>query len=181
MQSRATRPAEMIVGLPSSSPLNQSVGPGCPELDQPQWPCCCFPSRGQPHITALSPRQQHALLNEILFLPLLLPVSRFVFISLRLDVLTLAWSFASQTRVTGHSLFWAVPEFHIRRHSGYHFPCVSRSNQDQYSWKMINKTSCWFWPTVKQACRHRALDWIRLQESCSLNNTDCTFSAETHT
>lgn len=33
-------------------------------------PCCCFPSRGQPHITALSLRQQHTLLNEILFLPL---------------------------------------------------------------------------------------------------------------
>lgn len=64
-------------------------------------PCCCFPSRGQPHTTALSRRQRHALLNEILFLPLPLPVSLFVFISLWLDVLTRAWSFAAQAWVTG--------------------------------------------------------------------------------
>lgn len=68
-------------------------------------PCCCFPSRGQPHITALSLRQQHALLNEILFLSLSLPVSLFVFISLWLGVLTRAWSFTVQSYWSSLSLY----------------------------------------------------------------------------
>ncbi len=67
-------------------------------------PCCCFPSRGQLHITALTLRQRHTLLNEILFFPLP-PSCLSVFIYLWLSVLTRAWSFAAQTWLTGVLVF----------------------------------------------------------------------------
>lgn len=97
MQPRVNPPVEMMVGLPSSSPLNQSVGTDCPELDQPQWPLLLLSfQRSACTVSEAAARS----LKWKLISPSPLPVSLFVFISLWLGVLTRAWSFTAQTWVT---------------------------------------------------------------------------------
>lgn len=174
----------MMVGLPSSSPLNQSVGTDCPELDQPQWPLLLLSfQRSASHHCTVSEAAARALkwnlispspsscLSLCLYLPLAWCINPgVIFRSSGLSY----WSSLSS--------FWAVLEFCVIANVSLDriFLCFSRYHQDQYLWQMINKTCC-FWPQVKQACRQSSLDWIRLRESCSVNNTDCTLSAGTLT
>lgn len=93
---RAPLAAEMMVSLPSASPLNQSVGSDCPQLHQPFWPPVlrCFQRSASHPCTSL--RQLQALKWNLVS-----PTSYlFVFISRQLDVLTQTWSFTAQTSTT---------------------------------------------------------------------------------
>lgn len=139
---------EIMVGLPSSSPLNQSVGTDCPEMDQPQWPLLLLSLLGSAsHQCTVSEAEACAVkwnlispsasscLSLCLYLPLAWCINPgMIFRSSDLS----HWSSLSS--------FWAVLEFWVI--AGVSLDrivlCFSRYHQDQYLWQMINKTSCSF-------------------------------------
>lgn len=109
-------------------------------------PCCCFPSRGQPHITALSPRQRHALLNEILFLPLppsCLSLCLYLLVAGCINPGVISRS-SGLSDCSSLSSFWVVLDFCVITDFSLDRILVSRYHRDQYLWQMINTTSCAF-------------------------------------
>lgn len=168
-----------MVRLPSASPLNQTVGSDCPELLQPFRPRLLrYFQRSASHLCSVSEAAAGSLKWNLISLGSYL----FVFF-----YLSLAWCINPGVIFYSSDFnYWqffssfsqAVPEFYIS-HSNLDILFVSVNITKTYTYDTWLRNSQFFWAQVQRAGKRSSLDLIRLQDSCSVNNTDCTLSAGT--